>query len=894
MTRPPVFQSESFAEAKARAQSTGGWLIVDATAEWCAPCKQMDKGTWRDGDVVRWIEKNGLAVQVDVDAESELAKQLEVRAMPTVIAFKGGEEKDRVVGYYDPKALLEWLRGLTRGETQLDRVRISVGDPNRDMKGRFSLARVLLQAGRKEEATEELVWLWENMARVEPAMSGVRLSYLASDIQGLIESHPPARAEFARIRDVLDAVTSGGMPAARLDWLVLNGVLGEHERTLDWFDAVKGDPANAAELEMGAHHLIELLVERQRWTDIGRLYRDPVAELTRRHKMGVLPTGGAIPPEMLATLRQVMANNFREHAALLLRCLRAAGRSTEAESLEAEALSLDPSDEMRQALGGPGSAAQGQQDDPIVAKRVSADALANLGVNQSGAGLLAPAAESTSRAVAIYRELAAADDTLRGPLAAALDNLGVHQNALGHQEAALEAGLEAAAIRRQLAAENPDQVARSNLASCLTNLEMLQGGLGLRKEAMATAVEGVALHRSLAASDPKAFLRSLAVGLINLSASQGRLGLRREAHDSIAEAITLFRQLDAETPGAFDADLAMSLVNLGVQEGALGMFQEALESTEEAVRMRRRLAARNPGVFLSRLAMSLNNLASKRTRLGLHQQALEAAVEAVTLFRTCAAESPSAFRSHLANGLDTLGEVQIGLDQGAAAVTTLSESAAIRQELARTLPSAFEPALAKTLFWLGVAQRAAGLPSESVDTITEAVTTQRRLVLANEASFLPDLATSLDHLGVSQLAAGNPGNALAAAIEAVAVHRRLATERPESFSSDLANSLCDLAAVHSADGRHGDALAAARRESVGLYAPLADRFPRAFSRAAPKRPRWREPQANGWACPDHRHGVGITRALARPAGSGACGAANGRLTVANGYEVVMAWVSEVD
>jgi hypothetical protein len=34
VTPPAVFQSESFAEVKARAQSTGRWLIVDATAQY--------------------------------------------------------------------------------------------------------------------------------------------------------------------------------------------------------------------------------------------------------------------------------------------------------------------------------------------------------------------------------------------------------------------------------------------------------------------------------------------------------------------------------------------------------------------------------------------------------------------------------------------------------------------------------------------------------------------------------------------------------------------------------------------------------------------------------------------------------------------------------------------
>jgi thioredoxin 1 len=110
MDRPPVFADEAFATALEATRSSDRWLIVDATAAWCGPCKHMDQTTWRDTEVVAWLKTYATALQIDVDSEQEWARAHQISAMPTLIAFKQGAEFDRVVGGRKPRQLLDCLQ----------------------------------------------------------------------------------------------------------------------------------------------------------------------------------------------------------------------------------------------------------------------------------------------------------------------------------------------------------------------------------------------------------------------------------------------------------------------------------------------------------------------------------------------------------------------------------------------------------------------------------------------------------------------------------------------------------------------------------------------------------------------------------------------------------------
>jgi len=80
-------------------------VMVDFHADWCGPCKMLEP-------IVEELaaETDAAIAKVDVDAHQQLASQYQVRGVPTVIVFAGGEVAEQVVGVRDQshyRSLLE-------------------------------------------------------------------------------------------------------------------------------------------------------------------------------------------------------------------------------------------------------------------------------------------------------------------------------------------------------------------------------------------------------------------------------------------------------------------------------------------------------------------------------------------------------------------------------------------------------------------------------------------------------------------------------------------------------------------------------------------------------------------------------------------------------------------
>ena len=357
---PPVFASLSFDDAVASTKGNKKILVVKATAAWCQPCKLMDATTWRDEKVVAWFKEHGTAIQFDVDKQPDLAKKLEIGGMPTMIAFVGGQEFDRIVGYKDAAELLVWTEGVREGKRAIEAVRKRATEApegsEEEVDSRYDLAQSLAQSGELDKATEEFAWLWVNSKNV-PSYGGVRGSFMAGEMERLARRHAPAQARFTEFRDEAGAKLAGEKvdPEDLDDWIVLNGVVGEPEKTLEWFDRVKGDQRWLPLIRRSSFRIEDLLEAKGRWSDIAGMHPDPVEELRRDHTMLQMSLKMSLPEELRerrTMFQDLERSRFRESAGKLHAVMLAAGREAEAQAVLDEAIKLDDSPEMRVGLVG--------------------------------------------------------------------------------------------------------------------------------------------------------------------------------------------------------------------------------------------------------------------------------------------------------------------------------------------------------------------------------------------------------------------------------------------------------------------------------------------------------------------------------------------------------------
>jgi thioredoxin 1 len=81
-------------------------VLVDFWAEWCGPCRAISPVL---DEVATELAGKIKVVKVNVDENQQLAGDLGIRSIPTLLVFKGGVVQEQMVGAMNKAALLKKL-----------------------------------------------------------------------------------------------------------------------------------------------------------------------------------------------------------------------------------------------------------------------------------------------------------------------------------------------------------------------------------------------------------------------------------------------------------------------------------------------------------------------------------------------------------------------------------------------------------------------------------------------------------------------------------------------------------------------------------------------------------------------------------------------------------------
>ena len=88
-------------------------VLVDFWAEWCGPCRQIAPVL---EELSEDMKGKVTVAKVNVDDNPKTPQDYNVRGIPTMILFKGGEIASTKVGSLPKSALYDWVESVLAGE----------------------------------------------------------------------------------------------------------------------------------------------------------------------------------------------------------------------------------------------------------------------------------------------------------------------------------------------------------------------------------------------------------------------------------------------------------------------------------------------------------------------------------------------------------------------------------------------------------------------------------------------------------------------------------------------------------------------------------------------------------------------------------------------------------
>lgn len=187
--------SHDYVKAREAAKAEGKKLFVVFSTSWCGPCKRLEEKVWSDKSVAERVSKDFVAVKLDGDKETDLKKQFEITAYPTlIIAEADGKVLVKAVGapFATPEAAIVWFDTQLKTPGLLDTLIEATKKNPLDPMAHKALADAYFKAGRKEDAAK-------SYAVAEKLLEDALIDVKLRQCEALI-----AKRDAEPVREVLD------------------------------------------------------------------------------------------------------------------------------------------------------------------------------------------------------------------------------------------------------------------------------------------------------------------------------------------------------------------------------------------------------------------------------------------------------------------------------------------------------------------------------------------------------------------------------------------------------------------------------------------------------------------------------------------------------------------